>query len=397
VDVFVRPGDSIWYYSQVFTIPLQLIIDSNPTINVQTLIPQQKIKIPGYLTNQYTIQRGDTIWAIAQRINMSPDTIFLLNPTLNPNQLQIGQVIIVPVRVTWRVVNGRQDYDYSTMINDIATLQMIYPFLLNRSIGNSVLGKEIPGLFIGNGQKRVHFNASFHANEWITTPIVMTFINDYLLSLTNNSSIRGIYTLPLYVQTNLNIVPMVNPDGVDLVLNGPPANETIRANLIEWNNGSTDFSGWKANINGVDLNDQFPAEWELERERNPKTPGPRDYGGESPLSQPESIAMADLTREMDFARVLAFHTQGEVIYWGFQGIEPPGSEQLVNAFARVSGYEPVQSIESYAGYKDWFIQDWNRPGFTVELGLGTNPLPISQFDEIYEEALGIFLVALYLF
>ena len=147
----------------------------------------------------------------------------------------------------------------------------------------------------------------------------------------------------------------------------------------------------------MDLNDQFPAEWDRERERNsPKTPGPRDYGGESPLSEPEAIAMADLTRAKDFARVLAFHTQGEVIYWGFENLEPPETEAMVTEFSRVSGYEPVQTIESYAGYKDWFIQDWRRPGFTVELGSGTNPLPLTQFDEIYEEVLGIFLAGLYL-
>ncbi len=395
MDVFVRPGDSIWYYSQVFRLPLPLIIDSNPNMNTQALMPGQIIRIPGYVTTQYTVRRGDTIWLIAQRNNLPMDAIFLLNPALSPYALQVGLTLTLPVRITRRVVNGKRNYDYNAMSQDIRTLQKIYPFLLRESIGNSVLGKEIPGLFIGNGQKRVHFNASFHANEWITTSVVMTFVNDYLLSLTNNSPIRGRYTLPLYFQTNLNIVPMVNPDGVDLVLNGLPANETVRNNLLQWNNGSTDFSGWKANINGVDLNDQFPADWELERERNPQTPGPRDYGGESPLSEPESIAMAELTRERDFARVLAFHTQGQVIYWGFQGLEPPESEQLANEFARVSGYEPIQTIDSYAGYKDWFIQDWRRPGFTVELGLGTNPLPISQFDEIYQEALGIFLAALY--
>ncbi|MEK4532571.1 M14 family metallopeptidase [Solibacillus sp. FSL K6-1554] len=396
MEIFVRPGDSFWYYSQVFNLPFQLILDSNRNLNAQTLMPNQPVQIPGYVTSQYTVQRGDTVWSIAQRINMPMDALFLLNPVLNPYVLQVGLWLRLPVRVTWRVVNGEQNYDYRTMVQDIRSLQAIYPFIANKPIGNSVLEKEIPGLTIGNGQKRVHFNASFHANEWITTSIVMTFLNDYLISLTNNASIRGLYTLPLYNQTSLNIVPMVNPDGVDLVLNGPPEDETIRNKLIEWNGGSTDFSGWKANINGVDLNDQFPAEWERERERNPKTPGPRDYGGQSPLSEPESIAMADLTVERDFARVLAFHTQGQVIYWGFMGLEPPETEQLVNEFARVSGYEPVQTIESYAGYKDWFIQDWRRPGFTVELGLGTNPLPISQFGEIYEEALGIFLSALYM-
>lgn len=396
MEIFVRPGDSFWYYSQVFNVPFQLILDSNRNLNAQALMPNQPVQIPGYVTSQYTVQRGDTVWSIAQRINMPMDALFLVNPVLNPYVLQVGLRLRLPVRVTWRVVNGEQDYDYRTMVQDIQSLQAIYPFTVNDPIGISVLEKEIPGLTIGNGQKRVHFNASFHANEWITTSVVMTFLNDYLISLTNNASIRGLYTLPLYNQTSLNIVPMVNPDGVDLVLNGPPEDETIRKNVIEWNNGSTDFSGWKANINGVDLNDQFPAEWERERERNPKTPGPRDYGGQSPLSEPESIAMADLTVERDFARVLAFHTQGQVIYWGFMGLEPPETEHLVNEFARVSGYEPVQTIESYAGYKDWFIQDWRRPGFTVELGLGTNPLPISQFGEIYEEALGIFLSALYM-
>lgn len=396
MDVYVRPGDSFWYYSQIFNIPLQLIVDSNQTINVQTLTINQPIKIPGYTTNNYTIQQNDSIWAIANRLNIPVDAILLINRSINPNRLQIGQSILLPVRVTWRIVQGKQNYDYSMMMNDLRTLQTIYPFLRKGAIGTSVLNREIPSLLIGNGQKRVHFNASFHANEWITTPTVMTFLNDYLLAVTNNWAIRGVSMLYQYNQTNLSIVPMVNPDGVELVLNGLPENETVRANLLNWNNGSNDFSGWKANINGVDLNDQFPAEWELERENNPKSPGPRDYGGEAPLTEPEAIAMAELTRRMDFARVLAFHTQGEVIYWGFQGLEPPESDQMVNEFARVSGYEPIQTIDSYAGYKDWFIQDWRRPGFTVELGLGTNPLPISQFDEIYEEALGIFLAALYL-
>ncbi|MNJ62392.1 Gamma-D-glutamyl-L-diamino acid endopeptidase 1 [compost metagenome] len=106
--------------------------------------------------------------------------------------------------------------------------------------------------------------------------------------------------------------------------------------------------------------------------------------------------MAELTQQSNFAYVLAFHTQGKVIYWGFQNLEPPISETMVNEFARVSGYEPIQSIESYAGYKDWFIQDWRRPGFTIELGSGVNPLPLEQFAEIYEESLGILLASLYL-
>src|SRR5699024_7554812 len=131
-------------------------------------------------------------------------------------------------------------------------------------------------------------------------------------------------------------------------------------------------------------------------ERKPSSPQPRDFPGYAPLTEPESIAMAELTGNRNFQRVNTFHTQGEVIYWGYEGLEPPESELIVHENARVSGYEPIRYIDSYAGFKDWFIQVYRRPGFTVELGTGINPLPISQFNEIYEETLGIMLANLYL-
>lgn len=396
MDIFVRQGDSFWSYSQLFKLPLQLIIESNRSLNAQGLTIGQRIRIPGFAAVHYQIRQGDSLWLISQRQNLPMDAIFLVNPGLNPNRLQVGQSINIPLRITWRLVNGKQMYDYDTMINDIRRLQSVYPFLQTQGIGDSVLGREIPEVLLGKGNKRVHYNASFHANEWITTSVIMTFLNDYLLSLTNQNAIRGLLTLPLYQQTTLSIVPMVNPDGVNLVLHGPPAAEPWRSRVVEWNKGSLDFTSWKANIRGVDLNDQFPAKWELERERNPKNPGPRDYGGESPLSEPEAIALADLTKRRDYARVLAFHTQGEEIYWGFENLEPSEAEVFVNEFSRVSGYKPIKTLESYAGYKDWFVQDWRRPGFTVELGRGINPLPLSQFDEIYQKSLGILLAGLYL-
>ncbi|WP_078411121.1 M14 family metallopeptidase [Priestia abyssalis] len=396
MNIFVRRGDSFWYYSQLFAVPIQLIIDSNPSVDPNRLSIGQTVRIPGFVTITYTIKSGDTLWNIARSRNLPLDALFTTNPSLNPNALKIGQVIQVPLRITWRLVNGKQRYTYATIMNDINRLVRVYPFLRRRSIGNSVLNKPIPELLIGKGSKQIHYNASFHANEWITTSITMTFINDYVLALTNQGAIRGRAVLPLYAQTTLSLVPMVNPDGVDLVLNGPPEQSPWNERVVQINKGSRDFTGWKANIRGVDLNDQFPAKWELERERNPKQPGPRDYGGEKPLSEPESIAMAELTKNRNFARVLAFHTQGEVIYWGFDNMEPPEAKTIVEEFARVSGYEPVKTVESYAGYKDWFIQDWRRPGYTVELGRGINPLPLSQFDSIYQKSLGIYLAGLYM-
>ncbi|OMP65706.1 M14 family metallopeptidase [Domibacillus epiphyticus] len=395
MDIVVRPGDSIWSYSQLFNIHIQLIKDSNRDLQTDHLTIGQTVKIPGYVIGEHKWQDGDSLWKISKTRNIPIYSLFLVNPGLTSNHFQSGETIQVPLRVTWPIVQANRSYDYGEMMNDLSQLQTVYPFIRVPSIGHSVMGKSISEVLIGHGGKRVHYNASFHANEWITTTVVMTFLNDYLLSITNGTMLFGCTAYPFYEQCTLSIVPMVNPDGVNLVLNGPPADEPWRSQVVELNEGSTDFSGWKANIRGVDLNDQFPAKWEEERANNPKKHGPRDYGGERPLSEPEASAMAALTRKRDFSRVLAFHTQGKVIYWGFGEMEPPESSLIVKEFGRVSGYQPVQTIESYAGYKDWFIQEWRKPGFTIELGGGINPLPIKQFSQIYNESLGIFLAGLY--
>jgi len=372
VELIVYPGDTLWGYSQSFQIPLQLIIDSNRPIDASNLQPGMKVNIPGYITQTYTIQPGDTFWSIAASRNVPVQHLVLMNRQYNPYRLLAGTKVLIPIRVTWRLVTEVDKYDYEKLVNDIRKLITVYPFLQTRSIGRTVMNNDIPEILVGSGRKRVHANGAFHANEWITTPLLMVFLNDYLLALTNQWDLRGINVLNLYLSTRLSLVPMVNPDGVNLVINGAPDEEPYRSNVLNWNDGSTSFSTWKANIRGVDLNNQFPAKWEIEKERKPKQPGPRDFPGEQPLSEPESIAMANLARNSNFHRVLAFHSQGEEIYWGFEGFEPPESEIIVNEFARVSGYLPVRYLDSYAGFKDWFIQDFRKPGFTIEVGRGIN-------------------------
>ncbi|OKL35470.1 LysM peptidoglycan-binding domain-containing protein, partial [Domibacillus mangrovi] len=238
MDVVVRAGDSLWSYSQLFTIRLQLIKDSNRELQPDRLSVGQRIRIPGFVTHNYRIKSGDSLWRISEDYKIPIDAIMLANPGLLPTQLQIGQTIHVPLRVTWRIVQGKRPYDYSQMITDLRQLRTVYPFLRVPSIGRSVLGKEIPEVTIGNGKKRVHYNGSFHANEWITTPVIMTFLNDYVLSLTNLQPIRGLSTYRLYQENFLSIVPMVNPDGVNLVLNGPPEDEPWKSKVVELNNGS---------------------------------------------------------------------------------------------------------------------------------------------------------------
>ena len=123
-------------------------------------------------------------------------------------------------------------------------------------------------------------------------------------------------------------------------------------------------------------------------------PSPRDFVGEGPLTEPESLAIYNFTLQHDFRLILAYHTQGEVIYWRYQDYLPPESEKIGRQFANSSGYtlETTPPESAYAGYKDWFIETYNRPGYTIETGWGENPLPISQFNQIYQDNIGILIL-----
>ena len=96
----------------------------------------------------------------------------------------------------------------------------------------------------------------------------------------------------------------------------------------------------------------------------------------------------------NFRLILAYHTQGREIYWQFQNYAPAKAENIGETLAKVSGYllADVPFASSFAGYKDWFLQEYRRPGYTIEAGQGQNPLPISQFDEIYRDNLGILVL-----
>ncbi|TKD70113.1 M14 family metallopeptidase [Pseudalkalibacillus hwajinpoensis] len=395
MQIRVKSGDSLWKYSRVFQIPLRLILDSNNLEDPNQLMIGEMIQIPGYVTKGYTIKKGDTLWKIAGWYQAPLDGVLLLNDA-NPFALMPGEKVNIPIRVTWSLVNPIQSYDYNTLVKDIRKLLAVYPFMKQGVIGESVMGKPLPELVLGNGKKKVHMNASFHANEWLTSALLMKFINDYARELTNSQMLSGVSLPPLYESTSLSLVPMVNPDGVNIVINGLPEEEPYRTLVEDINNGSDQFNRWKANVRGVDLNNQYPAKWEVEAQRKPTKPSPRNYPGKAPLTEPEAIAMADLSRRKKFDRALAFHSQGEVIYWGYEGMEPPESERLVTEYSRLSGYTGVRYVDSYAGYKDWFIKEFRKPGFTVEIGKGESPLPLSQFSKIYQDTIGIFLSSLYM-
>jgi g-D-glutamyl-meso-diaminopimelate peptidase len=277
-----------------------------------------------------------------------------------------------------------------------------YPFCRSEQLTASAFQRSIRTLVIGNGPRKVLYTAAHHANEWITALVLLKFGEDLAAAIAADGQIGGYNARDVARNATIYMVPMVDPDGVDLVVGaiqpGSVQYETART-LADRYPAIPFPDGWKANLLGVDLNLQYPAGWlqarEIKFSQGYTRPGPRDFVGRAPLNQLESRALAGYTEFIDPALVLAYHTQGGVIYWQYGGIEVPGARELGEEFARVSGYElaDVPYESGFAGYKDWFIQYFLRPGYTIEVGRGENPLPISQFDEIYRDNLPILLTA----
>ena len=277
-----------------------------------------------------------------------------------------------------------------------------YPFVRSEILTETTFGRTVRTLVLGEGPRQVLFTAAHHANEWITATLLLKFAEELARAMAEGGKIWGVSAATIRRQVTVHLVPMVNPDGVDLVTGAiaPGTPEYDQARTLADNYPAIPFpDGWKANLKGVDLNLQYPAGWLLAREikfmQGFTLPGPRDYVGRAPLTQPEARALAEYTQDVDPALVLAFHTQGKVIYWQFRDFQVPGARALAEEFARVSGYalEDTPYASGFAGYKDWFIQDFRRPGYTIEVGQGENPLPLSQFEEIYRDNLGILVTA----
>ena len=284
----------------------------------------------------------------------------------------------------------------------IDALVKAYPFCRSETLTETAFGRPLKTLVIGTGERQVLFTAAHHANEWITTPLLLKFVEELAQAIASGGTLWGVPAKTIGDLVTIHTVPMVDPDGVDLVTGAiqPGSAQYQGAQALASFYPSIPFpEGWKANLLGVDLNLQYPAGWLMAREikfaAGYDRPGPRDYVGRAPLTQRESRALAEYTRAVDPRLVLAYHTQGRVIYWQFRDYQVEGARALAEEFARVSGYQmedtPYES--SFAGYKDWFIQEFRRPGFTIEAGSGQNPLPISQFDTIYRDNLGILVTA----
>lgn len=197
----------------------------------------------------YIVSPGDTLTTIARNFNTTVNNILFANPDKNLSVIYPGQIIVVPFG---NIVATEISYTSEFLNINIRALKVVYPFLETGTIGRSVLGEDIPYIKIGRGEKQVLYSAAIHANEWITSPVLMKFVEDYSSAIRSGGTIFGFDAKTLFDRVSIYIVPMANPDGVNLVTGAFRTDSLAytRAKRISSNFPDIPFtSGWKANIN----------------------------------------------------------------------------------------------------------------------------------------------------
>ncbi|MBU5594027.1 M14 family metallocarboxypeptidase [Amphibacillus sp. MSJ-3] len=277
-------------------------------------------------------------------------------------------------------------YSYSKLKADLEALKEKFPEQIDLiTIGSSVEGRNLYALRIGTGKKAILCHGAHHAREWLTTYLIMDFI-DHLL--TDCSWPWLTMREEWLADVSFCFIPMVNPDGVTLVQEGSEKSQ-YQKELISWNQGSTDFTSWKANSRGVDLNRQYPADWES-IQADPGKPSPSHYKGNCPLSEPESRALYQFVQQNHFDCALAYHSSGEEIFWRYTLPDHLVHQHrsLAEKLAEVTCYQLIEpeGTPSGGGFTDWFLTEFKRPAFTIEIApfIGPRPVPNHLYKQIFE-------------
>ncbi|MDD5016515.1 MAG: M14 family zinc carboxypeptidase [Eubacteriales bacterium] len=301
------------------------------------------------------------------------------------------------------VVDPYQPYTYEMMTRDAARLEDMYDDYIDvSSIGNSVEGRDITLIKMGIGEKKLLLVGSHHAREYISSSYLMNMIDKYMYAFATGAMFDGYDIESLLNKVTVYVVPMLNPDGVNLVINGKDSVSDVEAvsNMVML---QETYAEWKANINGVDLNRQYPCYWEI-KASSTFVPSSEMYKGEDSATEPEVVAMMRLCQNNDFLLAASFHAKGEIIYWADSGTAGliDDAQMIAQDLSLSTGYDimpPSEDPAVYgAGFENWFRLAFEKPGFCIELtpSDGTSlPHDDAEFDSlVWEKAndIGVILM-----
>ncbi len=280
---------------------------------------------------------------------------------------------------------------YLALKKILLNLSKKYNFIELYSIGKSWLNKDIFCISIGNINDATIFVGAVHSQEWLTTLLLIKLINKISLAISYNLKLYNLDIRKEFKTKGIIIIPMLNPDGVEIAIKGPSAGKIFSdniSNILSYSNKK-----WQSNARGVDLNHNFDAGFSILKKIEEKAgitkPAVTQYGGDFPHSERESKAIVDfiLYNQNKINKLIAFHSQGEEIFYKYGNTINFKGKFIADIISKNSGYKLIENfgLASHGGLKDWFLEKLKKPALTLEIGRGENPLPITQLDEIYRK------------
>lgn len=298
------------------------------------------------------------------------------------------------------IVQPVEKYTHQQMEADIQSLKNLYGDRLQvNTIGWSRDGKAIYEIIVGNidAPKHVLLQGAIHGREYMT-PLLMMNQVEMALANYDTGCYENMALADMFRQTALHFVPMTNPDGVAVSQFGLEGiqSEALRQEILasyarDVAVGKTSaplehyLPYWKSNGAGVDLNNNFPAYWE-------EMILPTDAGsfanckGISPLSEPETQALAALSTQRSWAATISYHSMGNIIYWDTEGNQAAQSSlALAQSVSQVTGYS-IDNSKGKGGYKDWMqLNGQMAPSITIEVGSVSCPMPLSEYPSVWNQ------------
>lgn len=286
-----------------------------------------------------------------------------------------------------------QHYSYNELCSDIKALKKLYGSHLHyNTIGKSADGRNIYDVVIGNrnSSQSVVVVAELHAREYMTSQLCMKQIEYYLQNY--NEEIDGALVSDVLNKVAIHYVPMANPDGAAISQYGFSAikNTTLRKKLLKMP-GSDNPSQWKANARGVDLNRNYPYEYVARLGRR----GSEGYTGPKKCSEPETQAIVGLLNKLKKSTTVRgqinYHATGSIVFGDYEGPLKQTITDMytlaknITGYTSASGYSGSDDKGSIGNLREFVMYKKKLPSITLEIGKSFCPLPLGEFNGIWQK------------
>jgi len=267
-------------------------------------------------------------------------------------------------------INGAY-HSYLELETDMLVLQQKYPNIVKVfDIGDSLEKRNIYAMKISDNvaleedEAEVLFLGCHHAREWISVEVPF-LLGKYLAeNYATDPDIKR-----LVDQSEIWIVPLVNPDGLEYTIH---VYRYWRKNRRD--NGKSNF--------GVDINRNYGYKWGIDNAGSSPNPASEVYRGTAAFSEPETRAVRGLFLSKDFQAMISFHSFSQVILypWGYTKLPSDKDAQMKEIAAEMSAkiqtvngrlYDYGQSGTALyltnGDVTDWTFAMTGIPSYTIEL------------------------------